>query len=113
LVAGGAALQAAAAIGPITLPVVGALRSWQLVFLLVGLPGSALALYGLNFFLASVGIGPGNAALQVVTPNQMRGQAIRYSLTTAAAITGPIAVLITWWGMKPYARSVARAAAWN
>jgi hypothetical protein len=83
------------------------------VFLLVGLPGSALALYGLNFFLASVGIGPGNAALQVVTPNQMRGQAIRYSLTTAAAITGPIAVLITWWGMKPYARSVARAAAWN
>lgn len=108
--------------------------------------GAALALYGLNFFLASVGIGPGNAALQVVTPNQMRGQiralfqlvfnlvgyaigplfvalftdyvfhaesAIRYSLSTAAAITGPIAVLITWWGMKPYARSVARAAAWN
>jgi hypothetical protein len=33
-------------------------------------------------------------------------------LSTAAAITGPIAVLLTWWGMKPYARSVARAATW-
>jgi MFS family permease len=288
LIAGGAALQAAAAIGPVVLPVVGTLRSWQLVFFLVGIPGliiavlmttvaeparrgllatvdgvrpgqvpirvirgflseqwrtflpifaamgvktllsfgaivwtpaffvrtygwsmsqsgyrlglvsllvspfgllaggwlaeyyvrrgrddanlrvlqfatvavvptsilyplmptadAALALYALNFFLASVGIGPGNAALQVVTPNQMRGQiralfqlvfnlvgyaigpvfvafftdhvfhaesAIRYSLATAAAITGPVAVLLTWWGMKPYAHSVARAASWD
>jgi MFS family permease len=107
---------------------------------------AALVLYGLNFFFASVGVGPGNAALQVVTPNQMRGQiralfqlvfnlvgyaigplfvalftdhvfhadsALRYSLTTAAAITGPAAVLLTWWGMKPYAQSVARAAKWE
>ncbi len=107
---------------------------------------AALAVYGLNFFFASIGIGPGNAALQIVTPNQMRGQiralfqlvfnlvgyaigplfvalftdyvfhaesAVRYSLATAAAITGPIAVLLTWWGMKPYAQSVARAATWD
>jgi MFS family permease len=109
-------------------------------------PSAALALYVLNFFFASVGIGPGNAALQIVTPNQMRGQiralfqlvfnfvgfaigpvfvalftdhvfhgpsGIRYSLSTAAAITCPIAVALTWWGMRPYARSVARAAAWD
>ena len=108
-------------------------------------PSAALVLYSLNYFFASVGIGPGNAALQIVTPNQMRGQiralfqlvfnfvgfalgpvfvalftdyvfrgptGIRYSLATAAAITCPLAVGLTWWGMKPYARSVLRAAGW-
>jgi MFS family permease len=118
----------------------------SILYPLMPTPAASLALYALNFFFASVGIGPGNAALQVVTPNQMRGQiralfqlvfnfvgyaigplfvalftdhvfhadsAIRYSLTTAAAITGPIAALLTWWGMKPYARSVARAASWD
>ena len=118
----------------------------SILYPLMSSPQAALALYGLNLFLASVGIGPGNAALQIVTPNQMRGQiralfqlvfnlvgyaigplfvalftdhvfhadsAIRYSLATAAAITGPIAVGLTWWGMKPYARSVARAASWG
>jgi MFS family permease len=113
----------------------------SILYPLMPTPGAALAVYALNYFLACVGIGPGNAALQVVTPNQMRGQiralfqlvfnfvgyalgplftdkvfhaesAIRYSLTAAAAITGPIAVGLTWWGMKPYARSVARAATW-
>jgi MFS family permease len=109
-------------------------------------PGAAFTLYTLNVLFASIGIGPGNAALQIVTPNQMRGQiralfqlvfnlvgyavgplfvalftdhvfhadsAIRYSLATAAGITGPIAVGLTWWGMKPYARSVERAASWG
>jgi MFS family permease len=106
----------------------------------------ALALFGLNTFFASIGIGPANAALQIVTPNEMRGQiraayqfvfnvigyasggtlvavftnyvfrddaALRYSLTTAAAIVSPIAILLTWWGLKPYARSYARARAWS
>jgi MFS family permease len=118
----------------------------SILYPLMPTPAAALALYGLNYFFACVGIGPGNAALQIVTPNQMRGQiralfqlvfnlvgyalgplfvalftdhvfhaesAIRYSLSTAAAITGPIAVLITWWGMKPYAHSVARARTWD
>jgi MFS family permease len=118
----------------------------SILYPLMSTPGAALALYGLNLFFASVGIGPGNAALQIVTPNQMRGQiralfqlvfnlvgyavgplfvalftdyvfhadsAIRYSLSAAAAITGPVAVALTWWGMKPYARSVAQAANWS
>lgn len=109
-------------------------------------PSAALVLYSLNIFFLSVGIGPGNAALQIVTPNQMRGQiralfqlvfnfvgfavgplfvalftdhvfhgatGIRYSLSTAAAVTSPVAVGLTWWGMKPYARSVRRAAGWD
>jgi MFS family permease len=108
-------------------------------------PAAALGLYVFNVLFASVGIGPGNAALQIVTPNQMRGQiralfqlvfnfvgfalgpvfvalftdyvfrgpaGIRYSLSLAAALTCPLAVALTWWGMRPYARSVARAAAW-
>ena len=44
LVAGGAALQAVAAIGPVALPGIGALHSWQLVFFLVGIPGLIIAL---------------------------------------------------------------------
>jgi MFS family permease len=106
----------------------------------------ALALSGLNTFFGSLGVGPANAALQIVTPNEMRGQiraafqfvfnvvgyasggtvvaiftdyvfrddaAIRYSLATAAAIVGPIAIAVTWWGLKPYARSYARAREWR
>ena len=108
-------------------------------------PNWALALYGLNLFLGSLGIAPGNAALQIVTPNEMRGQvraayqfvfnvigyasgpvlvalftdfvfgndaSLRYSLASAAAIMGPLAVLVTWYGLKPYGRSVVRARAW-
>jgi MFS family permease len=106
----------------------------------------SLVLVGANTFFASLGIAPANAALQVVTPNEMRGlvramyqfvfnvvgyflgplfvafftvivfrddAAIRYSLTTAAAIVGPIAIAVTWWGLKPYARSYARAREWR
>ena len=108
-------------------------------------PNWALALAGLNLFVASLGIAPGNAALQIVTPNEMRGQvraayqfvfnvvgyasgpvfvalftdyifgsdaSLRYSLAASAAIMGPIAALVTWYGLKPYGRSVVRARAW-
>jgi len=108
-------------------------------------PNWALALAGLNLFVASLGIAPGNAALQIITPNEMRGQvraayqfvfnvvgyasgpvfvalftdyvfgsdaSLRYSLSAAAAIMGPLAVFVTWYGLKPYGRSVVRARAW-
>jgi MFS family permease len=108
-------------------------------------PNWALALAGLNLFVASLGIAPANAALQIVTPNEMRGQvraayqfvfnvvgyasgpvfvalftdfvfgsdaSLRYSLAASAAVMGPIAALITWYGLKPYARSVVRSRAW-
>jgi len=109
-------------------------------------PESALALWALNFFCAMIGVGPANAAVQMITPNQMRGQiraayqfvfnvvgfgagpfvialftdylfgadaALRYSLATAAAIIGPIAALLTWYGMRPYAACVVRSRAWT
>ncbi len=105
----------------------------------------ALAVSGLNLFVAMLGVGPGNAALQIVTPNEMRGQVraayqfifnvvgyalgplfvalmtdylfgdegdLRYSLVTSAAVLGPIAALVSWYGLKPYGRSVVRARAW-
>jgi sugar phosphate permease len=108
-------------------------------------PDLALALFALNTFAAATGIGPGNAALQIVTPNEMRGQvralfqfvfnivgfglgptfvalftdyvfgaetSLRYALATSAAIFGPIAIGLTWYGLKPYGRSVARASRW-
>jgi MFS family permease len=118
----------------------------SVLFPLMPTPTLALVLFGANYFFAAIGIAPANAALQIVTPNEMRGQiraayqfvfnvigyflgplfvalftdyvfksdlAIRYSLTASAAIVGPIAIVITWWGLKPYARSVVRASAWK
>jgi len=80
-----------------------------------------------------------NAALQSVTPNQLRGQVtflflfvmnvigmglgplltagltdylfgemgIRYSLSLMGVLMGPAALLIFWWGMRPYGRAMA------
>jgi MFS family permease len=114
-------------------------------FPLASTPTLALALWALNFFCAMIGVGPANAAVQMITPNQMRGQiraayqfvfnvvgfgagpfivalftdyvfgydgALRYSLATVAAIIGPIAVLLNWYGMKPYAACVVRSRTW-
>jgi MFS family permease len=117
----------------------------SILFPLMPTAESALAVSGLNLFLAMLGVAPGNAALQIVTPNEMRGQVraayqfifnvigyaagpifvalltdylfedeadLRYSLTTSAAVLAPIAALVTWYGLKPYGRSVVRARAW-
>lgn len=118
----------------------------SILFPLMPDPRYALALYGLNYFVAMIGVGPGNAALQIITPNQMRGQvralyqfvfniigyalgplfvalftdyvfgaeaSLRYSMSTAAVIVGPLAVLITWYGLKPYGLSVVRSRQWS
>jgi MFS family permease len=108
------------------------------------MPTAELALtgYACVQFIVGLGIGPGNAALQIITPNQMRSQisalymfifnivgyglgpfvvavftdhvfhadgALRYSITTVAAIVAPLAILIVWYGLKPYGQSVLRA----
>lgn len=105
----------------------------------------AVALMVGNIFFASIGIGPGNAALQVIVPNEMRSQIralyqfvfniigyglgpvivalftdflfggdqyIRYSIALAAAILSPLAILVTWFGLRPYGLAVAQARAW-
>ena len=108
-------------------------------------PKLVMAGWALNLFIISLGIAPANAALQMITPNQMRGQiraayqfvfnvvgfgagsfcvalftdyvfgyegALRYSLTAVAVIIGPVAALLTWYGMKPYAACVVRSRTW-
>jgi MFS family permease len=118
----------------------------SILFPLMPTPQLALAVSGLNLFLAMLGVAPGNAALQIVTPNEMRGQVravyqfifnvigyaagpifvavltdylfadeadLRYSLATSASVLGPIAAFVTWYGLKPYGRSVVRARAWT
>jgi MFS family permease len=118
----------------------------SMAFPLVSTPEWALVLWAANFFCAMLGVGPANAAVQMITPNQMRGQiraayqfvfnvvgfgagpflvalftdqvfhadaALRYSLAAVAAIIGPVAALLTWYGMKPYAACVVRARAWT
>jgi MFS family permease len=115
-------------------------------FPLAPTPTLALALWALTFFCAMIGVGPANAAVQMITPNQMRGQiraayqfvfnvvgfgagpfivalftdyvfgydgALRYSLATVAAIIGPAAAILTWYGMKPYAACVVRSRTWT
>jgi MFS family permease len=115
------------------------------VFPLLGEPHLVMAGWALNLFIVSLGIGPANAALQMITPNQMRGQiraayqfvfnvvgfgagsfcvalftdyvfrdesALRYSLAAVAAMIGPVAALLTWYGMKPYAACVVRSRTW-
>jgi MFS family permease len=117
----------------------------SVAFPLMPTPELALAVFGINFLFVSLGIAPANAALQIITPNQMHGQvraayqfvfnvvgfglgpflvalltnyvfrddaALRFSLATCAAIIGPLAVLLTWYGMKPYAASVVRSRSW-
>lgn len=115
-------------------------------FPLLNDPDWVMAGWALNLFVISLGISPANAALQIITPNPMRGQiraayqfvfnvvgfgagafcvalftdhvfhdeaALRYSLATVAAIIGPIAALLTWYGMKPYAQCVVRSRTWT
>ena len=119
---------------------------FSVAFPLVSSPDLALVLWGMTFFVAMLGVGPANAAVQMITPNQMRGQmraayqfvfnvvgfgagpflvalftdrifnddgALRYSLASVAAIIGPLAAILTWYGMKPYAACVVRSRAWT
>jgi MFS family permease len=119
---------------------------FSLAFPLAPTPEIALALWVGNFFCAMIGVGPANAAVQMITPNQMRGQiraayqfvfnvvgfgagpfivalftdyvfghdaALRYSLAVVAAIIGPLAVYLNWYGMKSYAACVVRSRAWT
>ena len=104
-------------------------------------PWLALGLMAFNSFLVSVGAGPGAAALQLIVPNQMRGQInslnlliynfsaafaptfvalftdfvfhnekdLRFSIVLVALAINPISLVISWLGLKPYARSVKRA----
>jgi MFS family permease len=118
----------------------------SVAFPLMPTPAWSLALWAANFFFAMLGVGPANAAVQMITPNQMRGQiraayqfvfnvvgfgagpflvavftdhvfgydaSLRYSLATVAAIIGPAAALLTWYGMKPYAACVVRSRTWT
>jgi hypothetical protein len=101
---------------------------------------------GVLYFVAMLSPGPQNAALQIITPNQMRGQItalylfifnavgfgagatvvafvtdhvfgneskVGYSMATVGAVLGPIAALLIWAGLKPYAASVLRAREWS
>jgi MFS family permease len=105
----------------------------------------ALGVLGLGYLVSSLQFGPINAAIQTVTPNEMRGQVtalylfifntfgsglapvvialvtdhiigseakLNQAIVLTAAVLEPIVLLIMWAGLKPYARSIARARAW-
>jgi MFS family permease len=104
-------------------------------------PWLALGLDAVVAIALGAGGASQNAALQIVTPNQIRGQVtalylfiynvvglglgptlaavmtqyvfhaeseLRYALCALAASIGPLALIIIWSGIKPYAREVAR-----
>jgi MFS family permease len=76
-----------------------------------GMRGLIRALYQFVFNVIGYFLGPLFVAFFTVVVFH-DDAAIRYSLTTAAAIVGPIAIVVTWWGLKPYARSYAQARSW-
>jgi MFS family permease len=104
-------------------------------------PWLALGLMAFNTFLLAIATGPSVAAVQLIVPNQMRGQVnslnlliynlsvafaptfvalctnfvfhkdadLRYSIVLISVIIYPLVILLTWIGLKPYARSAKRA----
>jgi MFS family permease len=69
----------------------------SIVFPLMPTAEGALAVSGLNLFLAMLGVAPGNAALQIVTPNEMRGQvraAYQFIFNVIGYAAGPIFVAL-------------------
>jgi MFS family permease len=117
-----------------------------IVYPLMPTAAAAIAIFVYATFLTSSVNGPLNAALQTITPNQMRGQVtaifliffnfiglglgptlvalytqyvfhserlVGRSMSAAALTIGPIAVLLWFIAMKPYARSFERAKAWS
>jgi MFS family permease len=67
------------------------------IFPLVGHPQWMLALYGCNIFVASLGIGPGTASFQVITPNQMRAQVsaiYMFAMNVVGFALGPLVVAL-------------------
>ncbi len=114
----------------------------HVLFPLMPRPEYSVAISVLQGFFAAWVLGPQNAAIQVVTPNEMRGQItalaifiinvlgyglgptliavftdyvfgaeaqLRYALSTAAIILGPLSAFSIWWGLKAYGVAVARA----
>ena len=113
----------------------------QIAFPLMPRPEYAIAISAVNGFIAAWLLGPQNAAVQVITPNAMRGQFsalvifiinvlgyglgptliatitdkvfgneadLRYAMSTAAAVLGPLAAFTIWRGLKPYAAMIER-----
>jgi MFS family permease len=73
--------------------------------------GQVTALYLAVFNLIGFGLGPFVVAL--LTDHVFGSEAaLPYSLAVAAAVLGPVAAFVVWYGMRPYAKSVTRARAW-
>jgi spore maturation protein SpmA len=71
-----------------------------------------LALYYLILNLVGYGLGP--TAVALLTDHVFaREDALNLAMSLIAVILGPIAALITWYGLKPYGESVARAGQWT
>ena len=66
------------------------------------------------FILNLVGYGLGPTAVAIFTDYVFVDEnSLNLSIATIAITLGPLAALITWFGLKPYAASVARAEQWN
>jgi hypothetical protein len=71
---------------------------------------TALFLFVFNI----IGFGLGPTFVAMFTDYVFHAEsALRYSLVASTSLLGPLGVLIYWLGLKPYARSVARARTWG
>ncbi len=68
-----------------------------MAFPLAPTPELSLGLWAMNFFCAMIGVGPANAAVQMITPNQMRGQiraAYQFVFNVVGFGAGPFLVAV-------------------
>ncbi len=73
--------------------------------------GQVTALY--LFIFNAVGFGMGATVVAFVTDHIFGNEAlVGYSMAAVGAVLGPIAALLIWAGLKPYAASVLRARSW-
>jgi MFS family permease len=70
--------------------------------------GQISALYMFIFNIVGYGLGP--TAVALFTDYVFHAESdLRYSITAVSAIMAPVAVLVVWYGLKPYGQSVLRA----
>jgi MFS family permease len=92
-VIGGLVAEFAQNIGTLTLPVIGELRSWQLVFLITGLPGIGLALWALLTIREPARTGRMDKASTGALSLTTAFSYVRHNLNTYGALLGGMSLM--------------------
>jgi MFS family permease len=64
-------------------------------------------------FMFTIGQAIGPVFVSSLTTNVFGDDNIRYSLALSHGVLGPLAILITWMGLRAYGEAYSRATAWQ